>query len=150
MPVFIFHVPTTIAKCKLDNFTCCELEQVTKEIEWLNQSSAEEVCALEEQLQDVDKLTEERYQEIRVSLEKARQRFRVVDTALEDPRLDPQMKTLRKERTSIDDRSVSESSQAFPLIFSIFLGVLFQYVPRAHSDKRCRKTNCLQCYTVLC
>ncbi len=54
----------------------------------------------------MEKLIEERYHEIRASLERARQRGRIVDAALEDPHLDPQMKMLRKERTSIDNRSV--------------------------------------------
>ncbi len=81
-------------------------EQVIEEIEWLNEACADEVHALEEQLQDVQKLLEERCQEIRVALERARKRGRVVDAALEDARLDPLTKTLRKEQSSIDDRSV--------------------------------------------
>jgi hypothetical protein len=89
---------------------------VSQEIEWLNEACAEEVMSLEEQFQDVERLIEERSNEIRRSLERARQRCRKVDAALEDSRLDPHMKTLRKELASIDNRSVL--SHEFPSDFT--------------------------------
>jgi hypothetical protein len=76
------------------------MPQVLREVEWLNEAYAEEILALEQQLQDIEKLLNERNKKIEQ------------DSALSGKQSspfqgvsDPELEMLAKERCSISNRS---------------------------------------------
>jgi hypothetical protein len=81
--------------------------QVKEEIKLLDSACAKEVQQLEDQLHNVEQLIKEREQELIDKFALANRRGHTPDASLEGDNMDPRLKALHKEYTSIDERYYS-------------------------------------------